>query len=76
MAESAKKAGEEEMLDGNLSDMADELAAIDEAIADQEVEPIEELQDIDKPLYEIPDTDEGFRKILKERFGHDDFREG
>jgi ATP-dependent DNA helicase RecQ len=27
-------------------------------------------------MYEIPSTDEGFREILKERFGHSDFKEG
>ena len=35
-----------------------------------------DINDIDKAAYAIPTTDEGFKKILKERFGHDDFMEG
>jgi ATP-dependent DNA helicase RecQ len=27
-------------------------------------------------LYQIPETDEGFRTILREKFGHADFKEG
>jgi len=27
-------------------------------------------------MYEIPTSDEGYLKILKERFGHSEFREG
>ena len=39
---------------------------------DIEVDP----NDLDKAAYHIPTSDEGYRKILKERFGHDDFKEG
>jgi hypothetical protein len=32
--------------------------------------------DFDTPLYGIPDTDEGYRIVLEERFGHKTFRAG
>jgi len=35
-----------------------------------------DINDIDKAAYEVPDTDEGYLKILKERFGHETFLEG
>lgn len=35
-----------------------------------------DINEIDKASYAVPDTDAGYRKILKERFGHDDFLEG
>ena len=31
---------------------------------------------MDKAAYEVPETDEGYLKILKERFGHQSFLEG
>jgi ATP-dependent DNA helicase Q4 len=52
--------------------MEKELKQIDDAI--QESKP--ELTDDDKAAYEIPKTDEGYLKVLKERFGHDSFKEG
>jgi len=50
----------------------DELKQIDEEIEDVEVD----INDLDKAAYEVPDTDEGYLKILKERFGHDTFLPG
>ena len=52
--------------------MIDELKQIDDDIEDIEVD----INDLDKAAYEVPDTDEGYLKILKERFGHDTFLEG
>jgi len=52
--------------------MMDELKQIDEEIEDVEVD----INDLDKAAYEVPDTDEGYLKILKERFGHDTFLPG
>jgi len=52
--------------------MEKELKQIDDAI--QENKP--EVTDDDKAAYEIPITDEGYLKVLKERFGHDSFKEG
>jgi ATP-dependent DNA helicase Q4 len=52
--------------------MEKELKQIDDAIQ----ENIPELTDDDRAAYEIPKTDEGYLKVLKERFGHDSFKEG
>jgi hypothetical protein len=67
------------MLCDGIEDLVDcdELNEIDEKLRDEifseeEVDP----NDLDKAMYKVPDTDEGYRKILKERFGHDDFLEG
>lgn len=35
-----------------------------------------DINDLDKASYAAQDTDEGYKKILKERFGHDEFLEG
>ena len=63
---------DDEMLFEGIDDMMDELKQIDEKVEDIEVD----INDLDKAAYAVPDTDEGFKKILKERFGHDDFLEG
>ena len=63
---------DEEMLVDNIEQMHDELKKIDEQVEDIEVD----INDLDKASYAVPDTDEGFLKILKERFGHDEFLEG
>ena len=60
------------MLVEDFDAMAAELLKIDEEIEDPSVD----INDIDKAAYAIPTTDEGFKKILKERFGHDEFLEG
>ena len=53
--------------------MAIELQKIDEEV---EEDPSVDFNDLDKAAYAIPKTDEGYRNILKERFGHDEFLEG
>jgi hypothetical protein len=63
---------EDEMLVQDFDDMLDELKQIDDEIEDIEVD----INDIDKAAYEIPATDDGYKKILKERFSHDEFLEG
>ena len=63
---------DDEMLVEGFDAMAAELLKIDEEIDDPSVD----INDIDKAAYAIPTTDEGFKKILKERFGHDEFLEG
>ena len=63
---------DEEMLCENIDEMVDELKKIDEKIEDIEIDK----NDLDKAAYAVPDTDEGYKKVLKERFGHDDFLEG
>lgn len=65
-------AEDEEMLVAGFDVLEDELKQIDDKIEDVEVDP----NDLDKAAYAVPTTDEGYRKILKERFGHDDFKEG
>jgi len=52
--------------------MMDELKQIDKRVEDVEVD----INDLDKASYAVPDNDEGYRKILKQRFGHDDFLQG
>ena len=63
---------DDEMLCDNIDKMHDELKKIDEHVEDIEVD----INDLDKAAFAVPDTDEGFRSILKQRFGHDDFLEG
>ena len=60
------------MLAEGLDEMMDELKKIDDKVDDIEVD----INDLDKAAYAVPDTDDGYRKILKERFGHDEFLEG
>ena len=59
---------DEEMLCDGFEKMEDELKQIDTSIVDEDPE--------DAAAYQIPSTDEGFLKILKEKFGHESFREG
>jgi hypothetical protein len=66
------KADDEEMLAEDFDEMMDELKQIDDEIEDVEVD----MNDIDKAAYEVPDSDEGYLHILKERFGHESFKEG
>jgi|TARA_B110000285_G_C14495414_1_gene325763 hypothetical protein len=35
-----------------------------------------DINDLDKAAYAVPTSDEGYRKILKERFGHEEFKDG
>lgn len=62
------------MLVADFEELDDELKKIDTEI----IEEVEEemLVDDDKAAYAIPSSDEGYHRILKERFGHDTFKEG
>lgn len=71
-ADEAAEESDEEMLADGLDEMMEELKQIDETVVDIEVD----INDLDKASYAVPDTDDGYRRILKERFGHDDFLEG
>lgn len=62
---------DEDLLLSDLEDMNQELEKIDEEIKEEEEEDMH-----DKAQYPIQQTDEGYRKILKEKFGFDDFLEG
>ena len=53
--------------------MAAELKQIDEKI---EEDPEVDLEDLDKAAYALPSDDKGYLKILKDRFGHTEFKEG
>jgi hypothetical protein len=72
--------GEEFLLDGeDDEEVANELEKINDAINSQSEES--KLADgeinFDKPFYKnIPSTDEEYQKILKDRFGHESFKEG
>lgn len=63
---------DEELLYEGFDQMMDELKQIDEEVEDVEVD----INDLDKASYAVPESDEGYKKILKERFGHDEFLEG
>ena len=52
--------------------MMDEIRQIEQEIDEIEVD----INDLDKASYATPDSDEGYKRILKERFGHDEFLEG
>ena len=57
--------------------MHQELQKIDQEINSQESDEEQKDVDFDRPLYKhLPDTDEGYRKILEDRFGHTSFKEG
>ena len=59
---------------GDQEEVDEILQKIDEEV--KEEEEVAEVLDQDKPAYSIPSTDNGYRKILKEKFGFDDFKEG
>ena len=67
-----EKVDDEELLAEDFEAMMGELRQIDSEIEDIEVD----INDLDKAAYEVPDTDEGYLKILKERFGHETFLPG
>ena len=80
-----KKIAEAQSQDGTEDDnlLVDDLEEIKEALEkiDEDVKEEESSQevhdgDFDKAMYKIPDDDEGYLKILKERFGHDTFKIG
>lgn len=67
----------------NDEEIKEELEKIDNEINSQEEEDEESLEipvenaNFDKPLYpQIPQTDQEYIDILKERFGHTSFKEG
>ena len=60
------------MLCDGHDEMEDELKEIDEKVEDIEVD----INDLDKASYAVPETDDGYIRILKERFGHTEFLEG
>lgn len=62
------------MLVADFDELDDELKEIDEKVKDTVIEEVDTSGD--EALYKIPDSDEGYFKILKERFGHDTFKEG
>ena len=64
------------MLCGGFEELEAELKQVAEEMEQEASEPEVDPEDLDKAAYKVPDTDEGFRKILKERFGHDDFLQG
>lgn len=67
-----EKVDDEELLAEDFEAMMGELRQIDSEIEDIEVD----INDLDKAAYDVPDTDEGYLKILKERFGHETFLPG
>lgn len=66
------KLDDEEMLAEDFDEMIDMIKQADDEFEDIEVD----INDIDKAAYEVPDSDEGYLRILKERFGFDSFKEG
>jgi len=66
-----------ELLCEGFEEMEAELRrqAEDKAESDSDNASVDS-QDPDKACHKVPDSDEGFKAILKERFGHDDFLEG
>lgn len=52
--------------------MEEELKKIDAAVEERKTQIIDD----DGAAYPLPDSDEGYLKVLKERFGHDSFKEG
>ncbi len=70
--EELKDSQDDECLLEDEEGVEEELKKIDKEVKSQESED-EEIKgaDFDHPLYKkVPDSDEGYRKILEERFGH------
>ncbi len=70
--EELKDSQDDECLLEDEEGVEEELKKIDREVKSQESED-EEIKgaDFDHPLYKkVPDSDEGYRKILEERFGH------
>eukprot|EP00347_Sterkiella_histriomuscorum_P010247 403377026 len=72
---------DEQLLDGD--EEIKHLHKIDEELKEEEDKNEEEIKeteelptDFDIPLYKIPDSDEEYTKILKDKFGHESFRAG
>jgi superfamily II DNA helicase RecQ len=63
---------DEELLAQDFDEMMGELKQIDDEIEDVEVD----INDLDKAAFEVPNTDDGYLNILKERFGHTSFLAG
>lgn len=64
------------MLVADFEELDEELKEIDEKVKDVAETPIVDSCEGDEAAYQIPESDEGYQKILKERFGHDSFKEG
>ena len=62
---------DEEMLIADFEKIEQQLEEVDPKIYDED-----DIDPSDKAAYQVPATDEGFLEILKERFGHDSFKEG
>ena len=69
---------DDECLLGDEEEVEEELKKIDEEVKSMASEDEEAKDaDFDMPLYKkVPDTDEGYRQILEDRFGHKQFKEG
>jgi len=61
----------EDLLCADFNLLEEELKQIEEEV-EAEVDP----NNLDKASYAIPATDEGYLKVLRERFGHEQFKEG
>ena len=59
------------MLIADFEKIEQQLEEVDPKIYDED-----DIDPSDKAAYQVPATDEGFLEILKERFGHDSFKEG
>jgi len=63
---------DDELLAEDFDEMMVELKKIDDEIEEIEVD----INDVDKAAFEVPNTDEGYLDILRERFGHSSFLPG
>ena len=62
---------DEYLINADTAEMDKELKKID-----QEVKSQEDQEGDDSANYAIPDNDQGYVDVLKERFGHTSFRDG
>lgn len=71
---------DEEMLVADFEEIDVELKKIEpevkEVVVPVVVAPIVEEDNKDQAAYQIPSSDDGYLQILKEKFGHDTFKEG
>ena len=74
--ESQEDRDDDNLLDDDIEEIKQALEKIDEDVKEEESSQEVHDGDFDKAIYKIPDNDEGYVQILKQRFGHESFKIG
>ena len=73
---SALKFAPKIQMEGDYSYLLDDGKQSQESDLREEVEEIEDVILDDSANYKVPESDDGYYTVLKERFGHEEFKEG